>query len=326
MQSEFEFISNLKKRHQLSKIGDDAAVFPKSDITDLVISADLLVENVDFKLDWSKPEFIGHKSLAVSISDISAMGAKPLYSMVSIGIPKDIWSSNFVKVFYEGYLKFADDFEVELIGGDISETPSDIIIDSVVLGEVERGKARLRSTAQPGDKVFVTGELGGADAGLQLLENGNRFESSQSKTISKLLRKQLTPVPKNGKKFVEFAHAMIDISDGLSGDLSHICLSSSVGAKIFAEQIPIDSSLVKITEQNPELFASKNLDILDFALHGGEDFELLFTVPRSKIDEMQKNISSDVFEIGEITEDIGKIELITDGEAKILLPKSFQHF
>ena len=111
----------------------------------MVITTDLLVEDIDFRLDWTIPEFLGHKALAVSLSDIAAMGAKPVWSMLSIGVPEKIWKTDFVDKFYEGYFELAKKFDVELIGGDVSKTPDKIVIDSIVAGEVEKGKAILRS-------------------------------------------------------------------------------------------------------------------------------------------------------------------------------------
>jgi thiamine-monophosphate kinase len=328
MKSEFEFINQLKTRFGLSKIGDDAAVLPKDDKTDLVISADMLVEDIDFRMEWTTPEFIGQKALAVSISDIVAMGAKPKYSLVSIGIPERIWKSDFVDEFYKGYLGSGTKRHIELIGGDVSKTPDKVVIDSIILGEVEKGKAVLRSTAQVGDLIFVTGELGGASAGLKLLENGIRPDSDVNPGWqSKLILKQLTPIPfYDSTEFTEFATSMIDLSDGLSSDLMHICKTSKVGAKIFADKIPIYRKLVDLSEQNYKNLLSKNLDKLDFALHGGEDFKLLFTISPSVFEKKSEKFSERFHQIGEITQDVGKIELIRDEKSEILEPKGFQHF
>lgn len=312
MTTEFEFISNLRRRFNLSKIGDDCAVLPKDSRTDLVITTDLLVEDIDFKIEWSKPEFIGHKALAVSLSDVAAMGAKPVWAMISIGIPQKIWTTDFVERLYDGYMRLAKKFNVELIGGDVSKTPDKIVIDSIAAGEIKRGKAVLRSGAKVGDLIFVSGELGGAAAGLKILENGKEIENA---AIENLLLRQLAPNPQTeigqiiGAK--NLATSMIDLSDGLSSDLAHICRASKVGAKIYAEKIPI----------------APQISELKSALDGGEDYELLFTVhPKNKL-RLEKLLESFQFSrIGEITANAGIIQLIKDANAAILQPKGFQHF
>ncbi len=138
MMSEFEFIENIRRKFSVAKIGDDCAVLPKDSKTDLVITTYLLVEDIDFRLDWAKPEFIGHKALAVSLSDVAAMGAKPVWAMLSIGVPTQIWKTNFVEKFYDGWFSLAKKFDVELVGGDVSKTPDKIVIDSIVAGEVKK--------------------------------------------------------------------------------------------------------------------------------------------------------------------------------------------
>lgn len=328
MQSEFEFIENLKKRTASSRnfpaaarvgIGDDAAVIPKDSETDLVITADLLIEDIDFRFEWTKPEFIGHKALAVSLSDIAAMGAKPVWAMLSIGIPKKIWKSETLERFYDGWFALAEKSGVELVGGDVSKTPDKIVIDSIVAGEANKGKAVLRSGAKAGDLIFVTGELGGAAAALKLLKAGEKYENSQHKD---LLLRQLKPQPQTetgqmiGAK--NLATAMVDLSDGLSSDLAHICRQSKVGAKIFAGKIPVDSQIL-----NFEFPISK----LDLALNGGEDFELLFTVNPKKKFQLEKEIRNNKISlIGEVTANKGIIELISEEKTTVLQPGGFRHF
>ena len=320
MTTEFEFIENLRRRFNLIKIGDDCAVLPKDSRTDLVITTDLLVEDIDFKLEWSKPEFIGHKALAVSLSDIAAMGAKPVWAMLSIGIPEKIWKTDFVEKFYGGYMNLTSKFDVELVGGDVSKTPDKIVIDSIVAGEIKKGKAVLRSGAKVGDLIFVTGNLGGAAAGLKLLENGERFEKSKNKN---LLLRQLAPNSQTeiGQIIGEnnLVTSMIDLSDGLSSDLRHICRASNVGAKIFAEKIPFDVKLKTVAKSFDEK--------IDYALNGGEDFELLFTVNPKKYFQLEKEFKNRTFfHIGEITANSEIIELIAENKSTILQPKGFRHF
>lgn len=323
MMSEFDLINKIRATSVLSKIGDDCAVLPKDSRTDLVITTDLLVEDIDFRFSWTKPEFLGHKALAVSLSDVAAMGAKPVWAMLSIGIPEAVWKTDFVEKFYDGWFELAKQFDIELVGGDVSRTPDKIVIDSIVAGEIKKGKGVLRSTAKVGDLIFVTGSLGGAAVGLQLLEKGGKFEKSKYKN---LLLRQLKPQSQTeigqllSKK--NLATSMIDVSDGLSSDLAHICRESKVGAKIYSEKIPIDKNLRE--------FSSENLDLLNFALNGGEDFELLFTINpnnQRKILRLKNELKNDAFTcIGEITNNTEIIELISKNKTEILTSKGYRHF
>ncbi len=315
MRSEFEFLNNLRNDLNSSFIGDDCAVLPKDAKNDLLITADLLVEEIDFKVNWSSAKDIGHKALAVSISDVTAMGGTPEFALVSIGIPATIWESNFLDEFYEGFGALAAEFRVEIVGGDISRTPDKIVVDSIVLGKVLKGKAILRSTAKAGDLIYVTGALGSAAAGLKILQREGSPKELTKIWQRQLVERQLLPYPPNGTKIFEFATSMIDISDGLSSDLNHICGASGTGAKIYADKIPIDRNVYKCTDDLD--------DSLDLALNGGEDFELLFTVNPN-------NIASQVLEdfhlIGEITETPKIILIGRDDNSEILVPKGYTHF
>jgi thiamine-monophosphate kinase len=327
MKTEFGFIQQITKRYGLAKIGDDCAVLPKDKKNDLLISTDMLVENIDFRVNWTKPEFIGRKSLTISLSDIAAMGGKPFYSLISIGLPQHIWKTDFIDQFYKGYMELADKFKVELIGGDISKTPELIVIDSTVLGEIKKGKAVLRSGASPGDQIFVTGQLGAAAAGLKLLENGIRLNDKIKIWQKKFIYPQLSPSPFiKSPELAEFASSMIDLSDGLSSDLNHICQKSGVGAKIFADQIPVFHNFNYLSEKNYKFYLSNSSDKLDFALHGGEDFQILFTVDPEIYKKNKEKILMHSTQIGEITQDTGKIELIQLGKSQILEPKGYRHF
>ena len=186
--SEFDFIDTVRRKalnrrasrlsssliahpsSLLSGIGDDAAVISQRTGRDTVITTDLLVEDVDFRLATTTPELLGHKALAVSLSDVAAMGALPRWALLSIGVPERIWRSSFPDKFYKGFFALADRYGVVLVGGDVSRTPERVVIDSIVLGEAIHGRALLRSGARAGDHIFVTGSLGGAAAGLLLLE------------------------------------------------------------------------------------------------------------------------------------------------------------
>jgi len=309
MRTEFDLINDFKKKYSLRSVGDDCAVLPKNAEFDMLITADMLVEDIDFRLKWAVPEYLGHKTLAVSLSDIAAMGGKPVWAMLSIAVPESLWQGNFLDRFYDGWHKLAEKFSVELIGGDISRSPDRFVIDSIVVGEVKKGNAILRSTAKPGDLIYVSGSLGGAAGGLDILENGRSTENES------LILNQLSPEPQCELALQlaeqQIPTAMIDLSDGLSADLAHICSASGVGARIFADKIPVNKDLADADSS------------LEFALNGGEDLQLLFTTDISN--QAALNIF-DVTCIGEITNKAGLIELIDQIGTKILKPKGFRHF
>lgn len=316
--NEFKFLDNLKAKYSLDKIGDDCAVLPKDAETDMLVTADMLVEDIDFRLKWTKPEFLGHKALAISLSDIAAMGGKPKWAMLSLGVPEDLWNTGFVDDFYTGWFALANEFNVELVGGDISRVPEKLVIDSIVGGEVAKGKAIMRSGAKPGDAIYVTGSLGGAAGGLKLLERGVESPSGSYDPNTVLQLRQNKPTPQliasNLLQQLGIVTAMIDISDGLSSDLSHICGQSGVGAKIYAERLPIDENLRKHFDAE---------DCLAMALHGGEDFELLFTVDKKNISALE---SMNVEYIGEITSNVELNELVREGVSDILPSRGYCHF
>lgn len=319
MSSEFEFLENIRSRFSLGKIGDDCAVLPKDDKTDMVITTDMLVEDIDFRLEWGRTELLGHKTLAVSLSDIAAMGATPTWAMLSLAVPDTLWNSKFLDNFYESWHELARLHGVELVGGDLSKTGEKLVIDSIVAGEVPRGKAILRSTASVGDLIFVTGPLGGAAGGLKSLEDEMLQCFFPPFGTLMLTLKQLQPTPQvEAGKLLQaqgLATSMIDISDGLSSDLAHICRASRVGAMLHSEKLPIYEFLDEITHLPGER--------LDLAVNGGEDFELLFTSHKKNLSHLEK---AGFYCIGEITANEGIVELIVDGEKRVLPPAGYSHF
>lgn len=363
--NEFDFIRQLRQQTSARKtstriasgIGDDAAVFRQSSDRDLVISTDLLVEGIDFHREATPPRLLGHKALAVSLSDIAAMGARPLWALVSIGLPQSDWESDFQDKFFAGYFALADRFGVTLTGGDLSES-AQIVIDSIVIGEVRTGRAVLRSRAQVGHQIFVTGNLGGAAAGLKLIELGARLSempavaggqnsqqaadysrqevpvpgavatgssiTSDDAAIQTLLLRQLSPQPRVGWGIVlgdeHLATSMIDISDGLSSDLHHLCDESRVGAVIDAASLPLDENVV-------HLCGRRALDPLALALHGGEDFELLFTVAPENVSRLPKRVDGiPISRIGEINDAAGIVQVREHNHTWQLQPRGFTHF
>jgi thiamine-monophosphate kinase len=319
MVSEFEFINNIKSKFSLDKIGDDCAVLPKDGTTDMLLTADMLVEDIDFRLDWTTPEFLGHKALAVSLSDIAAMGGTPTFSVLSLAVPEALWKTAFLDRFYDGWHALAATQNVELIGGDISKTHDKLVIDSTVIGEVRRGKAILRSGAKPGDAIFISGYIGGAAAGLLRLESGLRFEETLPVPLKHLLFRQLQPLPQVRTANILREHglvtAMLDISDGVSSDLAHLLNSSGVGCTIDLEKLPIDPAIASL-----DLSEEQRVDL---ALNGGEDFELLFTVDQKYFSAVQ---DLGFHHIGEVTANVGIIELRAGEKSSILTPKGYRHF
>lgn len=317
--NEFDFINNIKERYGLSRVGDDCAVVPKDDSSDLLITSDLLVEDIDFNLEWAIPELLGHKALAVSLSDIAAMGGMPTWAMLSLGIPEMLWKSDLPDRFMKGWTDLAAIFDVELIGGDISRSPDKLFFDTTIGGQVPKGSAILRSGGKPGEGIYVTGPLGGAAGGLRLLGSGIQKGGGANPDQEALIMKQLRPLPQlrigDDLRTRQLAHSMIDISDGLSSDLAHLCNASHVGAVINANDLPFEGELISLT-------GSINA-MLELVLHGGEDFELLFTGDDEKI---SKAGIGEIFRIGEVTANVGIIELIKGEERLKLSAKGYRHF
>ena len=369
--NEFDFIERLRQqassRQHSSRIttaiGDDASVIRQSAHRDLIVTTDLLIEGIDFFANATPARLLGHKALAVSLSDIAAMGARPCWAFLSFGLPRERWESNFKDEFMEGYLALADHFAVTLSGGDVSQSPNGIVIDSIVLGEVESGAAVNRTGASVGDHIYVTGNLGGAAAGLKLIELGARIDErsavrdqrladrpeadeptvaagahlsgpgagangstdrADDAAIQSLLLRQLKPSPRVGWGIVlgeqRLATSMIDISDGLSSDLHHLCHESGIGAMIDAAKIPLDEDVKR-------LCGRRALDPLALALHGGEDFELLFTVAPENVSRLPKKVDGvSISRIGEVTHASNSIRVLERGRKWELPAKGFQHF
>ena len=343
---EFDFIARIKRRAGAARskdtnglilgIGDDAAVLTGRGSCDSVITTDLLVEDIDFRRTWPALD-IGYKALAVSLSDIAAMGARPRWTLLSLGLPQDIWNSPFGGDIYEGFLQAAREFKVMLIGGDISRTPERIVIDSIVIGETQRGGAILRSGARPGDHIFVTGTLGGAAAGLRLLEHARNFRTRTARTrlitgFETLVKYQTRPTPRVacgallGEK--RLASAMLDLSDGLSSDLAHLCQQSGVGAHLEAERIPLAPLLKRIEKVNDNKLTRQLKDnALGLALHGGEDFELLFTVRPRDVSRLPGQLGGvSLTRIGEVREAREGITITEKGQMNLLARAGFDHF
>jgi thiamine-monophosphate kinase len=242
------------------------------------------------------------------LSDIAAMGGKPLAAFLSLALPADLKPS-WVKGFVSGLLSLSEGFGVTLAGGDTAQSLNGVLADIVVLGSVPRGQAVLRSGARPGHRIYVTGKLGGAAATLGLLRAGRRLRAQDYPA-------HFHPVPRVevAARLKGNASAMIDISDGLSIDLGHICEASGVGAEILAQTIP----RARIGKPGSDVE-------LRYALHGGDDYELLFTAPAGR--KVPKRIAGiAITPIGSITRGQRLFLLDADGGRKILEPRGWQHF
>jgi thiamine-monophosphate kinase len=331
--TEFAFIERIRARIQrqpadlLLGIGDDAAILNQTAGRELLITTDLLVEDIDFKLEYIPPAWLGHKALAISLSDIAAMGGVPRFSLLTLAIPRPISnfkfqnSEDFWNEFLDGYFALAEKHQVALVGGDISGMPERLAIDSVVLGHCASGQSIRRSGARAGDAIFVTGELGAAALGLRLLLAGERVNESVSDWRQQALRAHLRPEPRVafGQQLGGLASAMLDASDGLSQDLSHLCEASRVSAVLDAETIPIAAC------------AQSQPDVLQLALAGGEDFELLFTAAPAHETALQQLAASSNLVLTRIGEIIAPRQESTlwlhqSGKTTPLAAIGFDHF
>jgi len=341
MQSEFDFIKRIRNqaatRHApglVFGIGDDAAVLREQEGRETLVTVDLLVEEVDFKLEYAPPRWLGHKALAVSLSDIAAMGGAPAFSLLTLGIPKQSQISNlksqiFFEEFFAGYFALAEKYAVTLIGGDISSTPDRVTIDSIVIGHCQAGKAVRRGGAEIGDAIFLTGSVGASAAGLKLLLDGARVNESEDSSMQSALRAHLSPVPRVefGRRIGQqgLAHSMIDVSDGLAQDLAHICEESGVAAVVDSNSVPVADEVSLISKEPRVAF--------EFAINGGEDFELLLTASpnnESSLFEIADDCGLKLARIGEIVPAYQDrqlhLMLRRDGEVKPLSIRGFDHF
>lgn len=269
-------------------IGDDTAVLPFTAKQDLLLTTDLLVEGTHFAKS-TPPHLVGRKALARNLSDIAAMGGTPSSGVVSLGLPKNT-STAYVKKVYQGLNRLAKEFSVSIVGGDTVYSRQ-LVINLAVLGMVAKGKAILRSGAKVGDHIFVTGPLGGS------LKSGRHLTFTPRVAEAQGLVKKFSPT------------AMVDISDGLAGDLGHILEKSSVGAVIDEDHIPLHRGAK-----------------LKAGLYDGEDFELLFTVRPNQAEQLLKK-NKTFFRIGAIIKDQRKLYLRQKNDDIYLInPQGYTHF
>lgn len=293
----------------IAGIGDDCAVLRIPADHEALITTDFSLEGVHFRCDWHSPQFIGHRCLTRGLSDIAAMGGDPVAVFLSLALPGGT-PQRWVDGFLDGLLKLAKQFRVPLAGGDTTQSPDGIFADIVVLGSVPKGKAILRSGARPGDRIYVTGTLGGAAAETNDLYGRAQAPRKPAKASPGLPQPRIAV----GRTLRErnIVTAMIDISDGLSTDLSHICEESRVGAEVLKSAIPRTT------------FRGRQVDI-QFALHGGDAYELLFTARKATRVPARIN-GVPITCIGEITPGKKMILISADGGRTPFPALGWEHF
>lgn len=320
---EFGLINHLTKNIKLKNsssvkgVGDDAAVIDNGNKVTLV-STDLLVEGVHFDLSYTPLKHLGYKAVVVNVSDIAAMNGKANQITVSISI-SNRFSMEAIEEIYEGIFLACENYNIDLVGGDTTSSVSGLYISVTVIGEAEKDKIVYRNTAGEGDLIFVSGDLGAAYAGLLVLEREKKvFESDPDmqpdlEGNDYILSRQLKPEARTDiQKLLQdkkvLPTSMIDISDGLASDILHICSGSELGCNIYEDKIPIDPTTVnKATEFN--------IDPSTFAMNGGEDYELLFTVKPDDYEKLKDILEISV--IGHMTEKNTGVNLISRSGAAI---------
>lgn len=301
----------------IAGIGDDAAVYDSKPGMVQVITTDALIEGYHFDFDFYEMDHVGHKAMAVNLSDIAAMNAQPVLATVALGIPGSFSLGN-LKFLYEGLMRVADAHGVQIAGGDTTRSPV-MMLSITVVGQAPASAVVYRNGAKPGDRICVSGNLGEAAAGLHLLRTPANFVSMDPQVRDVLTTRHLMPTPRldlvnawaeNGVS----PSALIDISDGLTSELHHICTASNCGAILWESKLPISREL--------RLGAPEPGTPIDYALNGGDDYELLFTAAPEMLRHMPQD---DCIQIGEVTEQEVLIQR-TDGTLELLNPRGHDHF
>ncbi|GGK26766.1 thiamine-monophosphate kinase [Caldalkalibacillus thermarum] len=332
---EFAFIKEVssyfkpyRAKQTLVPIGDDAAVYRPAEGMGQVVTADTMVEGIHFKRETMSCWQIGYKALAVNLSDIAAMGGRPTYFIISLAIPDD-WTLDELLEIYKGMKHLADQFEVDLLGGDTVSIPDHLVISVTAIGEVEEDVQLLRSQAKPGQILFVTGQLGNAAAGLDLLLHGRPADGYPLPEALQLLldaHQQPQPHVAQGRLLAQFAReyaiSLNDVSDGLSSEANEIAAASGVDVVIRKEQLPVSRILLNYAHK-------RGIDPYTWVLGGGEDFVLVGTAPVEAVERMKQAFAAQNFPfypIGYTTEGTGCVWL-EGKQGKVRLdPMGYNHF
>ena len=318
MPSEFELIGRYFERPAPTAdlgVGDDAALLPVSAGTQLVVSTDMLVEGTHFLAD-TDPRLLGWKTVAVSVSDLAAMAARPRWATLAVSLPAA--DETWLAAFAAGVFDCCESFGLELVGGDTTRGPRNLC--ATVFGEVPRGQAVTRAAARPGDDIWVSGQPGRAGLALaHLMDVVALCDRLREECLAAL--HQPRPRLALGLALRGVASAMLDVSDGLLGDLGHILTRSQVGARLFERLLPLQLLVHAVTDDERARHA---------LLGGGDDYELLFCAPvamRARIGALADAVATQVHRIGTVLVDPGRFELEgADGERRPLAPSGFRHF
>jgi thiamine-monophosphate kinase len=331
---EFQLIQSIARGFSgcgprpLVGIGDDAAILSHTPRTHLVISTDLLIEDIHFSRRTSSWYDLGYKAAVANLSDIAAMGATPTYILVALALPAHLNHHDW-KELYRGLSVPCKTHDVQLVGGDTSASPTSLFLAITILGQIQPNHGLTRGGAHEGDIIYVSGSLGNSAAGLACLtrQPGPGNTSALRQPMKFLVKRHLRPTPRIelGRLLAShrFASAALDVSDGLSGDLGHLCQQSGVGALIEKARLPMSPHLIAYASQ-------RNLDPFPWVVHGGEEYELLFTVPsknQRRLEQAVKRLKTPVTPIGVITSRRSGLQIVhRDGTTHKLVPQSYVHF
>ncbi len=325
---EFGFIERFAHRFEdllapnAMGIGDDCAIIPAGEDHDLVLTTDMLVEDIHFIRNKISPLDLGHKALAVNLSDVAAMGARPIGSFLSIAIPEDI-DVEYLDQLMEGYHQLSERYQLPLMGGDTTRSPKKLVLNISVIGRLEKGKAKLRSAAKVGDIITVTNTLGDSAAGLQLIIKG----VNDSEDTAWLINRHNCPEADVDEGIwlaqQSGVHAMMDVSDGIASDLKHLLKASQKGAEINLNKLPLSHQLNSVSE-------TQQFNPIELGTSGGEDYCLLLTIDETQFHSIstafENKFKKKLFNIGSINNKAEHLEWFLNDKVTTMSKGGFNHF